>query len=233
MKIEYPNIKIKTRKYHLLSEDEDMFYFIENPSLIKKDKLSSISYSYTISSLQEIYYREYVRKQCIKSCVEFIKHKLKHYNIWLLSSTNSWMKDSPRLQYFKLWKPFKQEYGNSLSLNEYQEEVVYGPEGVKAFGAARLKESELNIGIDILRSTNKGSSFIVLIPESYTIDIYEYINNGWGFYSIHNRNRFWCNIISCTCIHFGIFLRIFGEFDDPCVGVNAIMHKSIFEENFS
>lgn len=225
------NTDIRIEKNLLVSNDNDMFDLVDSALIIPKQSLSSISCVANICYPDRIWID--FNTLCVEICVDLIKRKVNEYNLWLFSSTYPWEKETKRLKYYKLWGRFKEKYGNLLSKSEYKEESVYANGGVKYFGFIKLQQDEVNIGMDMLKSTNKGSSFLVMFSDSYSIDMYEYIKNGWGFYRYYDQLHFWSTLISYTCRECGVFLRVFGEFDDNIVGVNAIMHKTMFDKYFN
>ena len=148
--------------------------------------------------------------------------------MWLLSSTTTWRPDSAIANHFKLWKLLKKR-GYSLSSELTQEISVKSHDVVKFFGAAKLKESELEIGLKIL-SVEK-MSFLILLPNVRNADLHGYVDKRWESANEHDYS-FWTAVIAHTCCNRGVFLRVFGWFDDREVGVTSVMPRHLFESVF-
>ena len=205
-----------------------MFPLVDGALELPTSELSSITFiAYNFNCAEN-------KKICVKDCIFSIKEKLKDYSTWLLAST-SWQEDTSRARYYGLWKGLSIHAGNQvLSWPDRFEEAVYGPEGLRFFGAARIDADSIALALSLIDpyTWNSGRSFLVLMPEMHRGNLYEYIEKGWMVTSKDHAglSAFWTAMISCTCRNNGIFLRIFGEFDDRESGVNAIMPRTLFEQ---
>lgn len=215
---------IRITKSLQVAQDNNLFKLVPESSCVPLSSLSSISFlAVAPPGCVEI-----SKFRCVKACVKLLKDKLNNYSMWLLSSTTTWRPDSAIANHFKLWKLLKKR-GYSLSSEFTQEISVKSHDVVKFFGAAKLKESELEIGLKIL-SVEK-MSFLILLPNVRNADLHGYVDKRWESANEHDYS-FWTAVIAHTCCNRGVFLRVFGWFDDREVGVTSVMPRHLFESVF-
>lgn len=215
---------VKIVKSAKVTQDENLFKLSPEASCVPLDDLSSISFvTDAAPGMLEI-----VKAESVSACVNLLKEKLQDYNIWLLSSNAAWQPNSAIVKHLKLWRALKKN-GIDVPERAVSELSVETEDGIKFFGCTKLDESELGIGLKVLAVERM--SFLILLPEQLSVNLSDYVEKEWPTAREYDF-AFWTAVISKICFNNGIFLRIFGAFDDRETGVSAVMPRKIFDSNF-
>ena len=214
-------IDVKQTKSAHVTEDNNIFPFLESKSVVPLDQLSSISFtSYVDLAPQKI-----AKKKCFDNCIDTVYANFPTYSLRLLASNSSWQPNTAIVKHLKLWGALKRRVID-ISNRENTEVSISGENGVKFFGEVKMGKSDTDIALQIL--AKERMSFVICLPNDHSTNLDKYIDKNWAEARSFDYS-FWTAIITYTCLCNGIFLRIFGEFDDREVGVTAVMLRKLFD----